>query len=161
MGTRIAYGMIAWTGWAGLWMFFAGRITPAVCVTAAVVATIDTAVCVALWKMGPARFHVHRLRPRALLRIPSTALRDCAIVFSVLLRRLVGGAKRTGGYRYFPFITGRAADHVAAARRALVIAGISLSPNTYVVESQPRRHRLLVHQLRVRGDPPGDREWPL
>ena len=46
-----------------------------------------------------------------------------------------------------PFAHGPSADPGAAARRALATAGVSASPNTYVVGIDTRRDELLAHQL--------------
>ena len=49
------------------------------------------------------------------------------------------------------------------ARRALVVAGVSLAAEHYVIAVDRERNVLIVHQLIPSQEPPGhgDREWPL
>ncbi len=92
-------------------------------------------------------------------RLPGKVLADCA-----LLLRALGAVRPPGAFRAVPFdrASGTAPDE-AAARRALVIAGVSLPPNSVVVTVDRERNRLLVHQLVDTPAPPGegDRLWPL
>ena len=71
-----------------------------------------------------------------------------------------------GRFRELPFDTETGSQPgEAAARQALVIAGISLAPNTFVVvvNEKPASGTLLAHQLVPSLEPPGrgDRLWPL
>jgi multisubunit Na+/H+ antiporter MnhE subunit len=90
-------------------------------------------------------------------RLPGRALADCAVVFQALRRRRVSGE-----FRAVPFDI----EHLKrtdSTRRALVIAGVSVAPNSLVITVDPKRDRLLVHQLVHTPNPPGDgdRLWPL
>jgi hypothetical protein len=55
------------------------------------------------------------------------------------------------------------ADPVSASRRALVIAGASLAPNSYVIGVDPEASTLLTHQLVPKDPAPGqgDPLWPI
>lgn len=93
-------------------------------------------------------------------RLPAKALADCAVVLRGALRPT--GA--TGAFRAVPFdkdAGNRSGE--AAARRALVVAGASIAPNSVVVAVDNQRDRLLVHQFIPTHAPPGDgdRLWPL
>lgn len=92
------------------------------------------------------------------LRLPGQALADCALVLSTLSRRPRGTVRAV----HFDKKAGARKAEVAT-RRALVVAGVSLSPNTVAVSIDPERDRLLVHQLVYSSRPPGegDRLWPL
>ena len=91
-----------------------------------------------------------------LARIPGRILLDCGIVATALFR------KRPSSFRTIPFDPGDASAE-AAARRAIVTAGVSAAPNTYVVAIDRSRGLILVHQLVPTALPPGggDTEWPL
>lgn len=99
---------------------------------------------------------------RVLARIPGRVLMDCAVVFGALFRRLVLLEPMKGRFREVPFHYGGNRP-VSSARRALVTAGVSLAPNTFVVAIDGERGHLLVHQLVPSAKPPGngDTEWPL
>lgn len=93
------------------------------------------------------------------VRLPAKALADCAVLLSALRN-----ADATGEFRAVPFdkgSDGRTGEN--AARRALVIAGVSLTPNTIAVAVDADRDLLLCHQLIPTRQPPGegDRLWPL
>jgi hypothetical protein len=81
----------------------------------------------------------------------------------VLLRAL-GRARVAGEFRAVPFDPefGRQPGE-AAARRAAVIAGVSVTPNSVVMAVDGGQERLLIHQLVHTRRPPGDgdRLWPL
>ena len=92
-------------------------------------------------------------------RLPGKALADCTL----LLRALMAG-DASGTLRAVPFDTdSETRCGEAAARRALVIAGASLSPNSVVVAVDHKQRLLLVHQLVSTRKPPGDgdRLWPV
>jgi multisubunit Na+/H+ antiporter MnhE subunit len=88
-----------------------------------------------------------RLRWLSMARIlPGQVIADCWLLSVVLWRRLAFSRVPRGSFKTFPF------EHVeddpeSAARRALVTAGISISPNTYVVAFDRDARELIVHQL--------------
>ena len=78
-----------------------------------------------------------------------------------LLKSLSGAPPPAGEYRDITFHPG-GDDPVSAARRALVVLGVSLSPNTFVVAVDRERGLLRIHQLVPSAQPSGeDKEWPL
>ncbi|GAC1434322.1 MAG: hypothetical protein NVSMB65_08350 [Chloroflexota bacterium] len=93
--------------------------------------------------------------------VPPQVIGDTILVASALWnavrRRPVDGA-----FHIVPF-DGGGPDARSAARRALIVAAISLPPNTYVIDISKDGGYLLVHQLVGRGRQPGrgDRQWPL
>jgi multisubunit Na+/H+ antiporter MnhE subunit len=80
------------------------------------------------------------------LRLPRQVLTDTVVAFRVLIRRIATGDRRGGAFRALRFEPG-GDDGRAAARRALTVAALSLSPNTYVVGLDEDEGLLLVHQL--------------
>ena len=90
-----------------------------------------------------------RPRLRWLLRariLPGQVIADCWLLGVALWRRLATSKEPRGSFKTFPF------EHVeddpeSAARRALVTAAISLTPNTYVVAFDRDKQELIVHQL--------------
>jgi hypothetical protein len=67
-----------------------------------------------------------------------------------------------GAFRVIHFDAGGDDAH-SVARRALVVAGVSLPPNSFVVSIDAERGRLLIHNLVPPAHSPGgpDEEWPL
>lgn len=163
---RSAGAVGSWVGWwvalLGVYMLFASKLAWAEAVVGAAAAALGATAAVVTARAGGLHF-----RPRAgwlplLGRVPGRVLADCGVVALALWRRLVLRQAVEGVFRTVPFDPG-GDDAVSAARRALVTAGISVSPNTYVVAIDRRRGLLLVHQLVASPEPPGkgDREWPL
>lgn len=104
--------------------------------------------------------------PRGWLRqfatVPKQVLSDSGTVLGAILRRLARGERFEGEFRRVPFHPG-GPDPADAARRALVVGGMSIAPNTYVVAVDHEAGELVVHQLVHSPQPPGqgDPEWPL
>jgi hypothetical protein len=94
-----------------------------------------------------------RLRVRAAwlmpaIRLPAEVARDTVIVFAALWRRLARGEEPASGFRELPARYG--GDSAAAVtRRALLIGGRSLAPNSFVVGIEAGRDVMLIHQLVV------------
>jgi hypothetical protein len=92
-----------------------------------------------------------RLRMRArwlipALRLPADVARDTVIVFTALARRLVLGQEPDGGFRELPVRPGPDTPE-GPTRRALLIGGRSVAPNTFVLGIDTDRDVLIVHQL--------------
>ena len=90
-------------------------------------------------------------RPRAawFLKAPRVAQRaagDTAVVIRALVAHVFGRREMRGAFRTIPMDPG-ADDPASAARRALLTAGVSVSPNTYVVGIDRDRSVIVVHQL--------------
>lgn len=88
-------------------------------------------------------------------RVPAKVLPDLGRLLVALARR--HGARRS--YRWLPYHTGRRTP-VERGRRAVVVTGVSVAPNTIALGVDPRRRRLLVHQLAA-APLPADPQWPL
>jgi multisubunit Na+/H+ antiporter MnhE subunit len=88
-----------------------------------------------------------RLRWLSRARIlPGQVISDCWVLTVALWRRVVQSKQARGSFKTFPF-QHVADDPESAARRALVTAAISLTPNTYVVAFDRAKQELIVHQL--------------
>ena len=79
-------------------------------------------------------------------RLPPSILADCGVVFRALWRHLVKREEINGAFRAFRIPIGGEGGR-AAARRALLNAAISITPNTYVVGIDEESEVVLVHQL--------------
>ena len=81
-------------------------------------------------------------------RLPAEVARDTVIVFAALWRRLARGEDPASGFRELPV---RYGGETAAAltRRALLVGGRSLAPNSFAVGIDAGRDVMLIHQLVV------------
>ncbi len=95
-------------------------------------------------------------------RLAVQAVSDCWIVYRKILRCPASGRCVPGCFRVIPFDPG-GDDPRSAARRAAVIFGVSLEPNSYVITIDRTCDRMMIHQLVSSAKMPGngDREWPL
>ncbi len=78
--------------------------------------------------------------------LPADVVRDTGIVFGVLWRLLAHGHEPASGFSELPVRFGDQSVE-AKARRALLVGGKSLAPNTFVLGLDPERQVMVVHQL--------------
>lgn len=161
--SRLTLALGWWIGLFIFWLLLVDTTETAEVVAALLAAAFTAALLVAATAQGMAPA-APRLGWLVLLawRLPGRALTDCGVVFAALWRRVVLGDRVEGTFRAISFDPGDD-DPRSAARRALLLAGISLPPNSFVVAIDPEAGRLLIHQLvpaaRPRGGP--NVEWPL
>jgi multisubunit Na+/H+ antiporter MnhE subunit len=97
------------------------------------------------------RLRIEWLTPA--LRLPGETARDTVIVFAALYRRLAHGQEPDSGFRELP---ARYGDETieGKTRRALLVGGKSVAPNTFVLGIDSGRDVMIVHQLVVtQGEP--------
>jgi multisubunit Na+/H+ antiporter MnhE subunit len=90
-----------------------------------------------------------RIRPEWLvpaLRLPGQVARDTIVVFAALWRRLASGEEPRSGFLAEPVSYGGDSDE-DATRRALLVAGRSVAPNTFVLGLDRERDVMIVHRL--------------
>jgi multisubunit Na+/H+ antiporter MnhE subunit len=156
----------SWLGWwaalLGLYLLLAAKLTGEEILVGVGAAALAATAATVTVKAGNLRFQPRLSWLRRFARLPGLVLADCGIMAAVLWRHIVQRRTVEGVFRTVPFDAG-GDDAVSAARRALVTAGISLAPNTYLVDMDRERGILLVHQLVPSAETPGkgDREWPL
>ncbi len=95
-------------------------------------------------------------------KVPTKAILDCGRVFLALWRYMRLREPIEGHIASMPFQAG-GDDPESAARRALVLILISLTPNTVSIGVDRKQGRLLVHQLVPTNKKPDSRqvEWPI
>ncbi|MGH9068179.1 MAG: Na+/H+ antiporter subunit E [Acidimicrobiales bacterium] len=80
------------------------------------------------------------------LRLPVQVVRDTVTVFTALWRRLVHGEEPNSGFSEVPKAFGDDSPE-GVTRRALLVAGISLAPNTLALGIDSDRDVMVVHRL--------------
>lgn len=78
--------------------------------------------------------------------LPRRAVSESVLVLSALVRQLGGRQRVRGRFRLVPVTLPDDPDE-AAAKRALLTAGESFAPNTYVLTIDDREGLMLVHEL--------------
>ena len=82
------------------------------------------------------------------LGLPGEVARDTVTVFAALWRRLAHGEQPPSGFRELPARFGDGSAE-GVTRRALLIGGRSVAPNTFALGIDPERDVMIVHQLVV------------
>jgi len=98
-----------------------------------------------------------RLRPRAewlgrALTLPGQVARDTVTVFAALYRKLARGEEPASGFRALPVRYGDDSME-GKTRRALLVGGQSVAPNTFVLGIDGEAEVMIVHQLVVSSGP--------
>jgi len=146
MRQRLTHWFAWWAALVLLWQLFVNTFaTPEVLVGLVAAAIAATAAEIV---RGQGLVHF-RPRARWLLRarkLPLAVIIDCRVVMGALWRRLARLEPVTGAFTAVPFSSG-GDDAEAAARRALYVMAISLTPNTFVIGIDRENDVMLVHQL--------------
>jgi multisubunit Na+/H+ antiporter MnhE subunit len=140
-----------WIAWyvplVGLWLAFTSTLDAHELLLGLVAAAVGATAQEVVNAQDLVRF---RLRPRWLadLRLlPRQVLADCWPLAVVLWRRLARGQAVAGTFRTVPFPVVDQDDATENARKALVTAAVSVTPNTYVVGIEGEEGVMLIHQL--------------
>lgn len=158
-GRALGSAALLWLLLSLLEIALLGKLDPQETPAGIAVALIASAATVAGARAANAQF---RLRWRWLGLAPVVArniVRDTFIVFGALLRAVAGRPVRDA-FLEIPFDPG-GTDSESAARRALVVAGISTSPNEIVLAVDKHRRVLRVHVLVRSSSARHSRAWPL
>jgi multisubunit Na+/H+ antiporter MnhE subunit len=124
----------------GLWLILAGKVSGLELLAGVVVAVVGTVIWAqALPPLG-SRQPVVRL-----WRVAWRILADAWAVTRMVARRLAGRPVDSG-LRLVHFDPG-ADSATGAARRAMAVAAVSVSANSYVIDVDTERGTLLLHQL--------------
>ena len=137
----------AWfVGLMPLWLLLTGTFDLQELAVGIVASSIAAVVAVIATAKKIIRIH---LRPAWLKSVPSLLRRvlvDNWVVLALLVRVLARRGEVRGEFRALRFDPG-GDDALAATRRALITAAISLSPNSYVVGIDREAGIILCHQL--------------
>ena len=143
-----------WPALWGLYLLLAGELNRAELIFGLAVALIATVAVGIAHRHSPVHFVVLKEGLRPLAALPRKAIADSIIVLFTVWQR------KTGRFREIKFDPGNKSSQ-SATRRALVVAGASVAPNSFVVRLNFERQTLLLHELVAAPDKPRDQEWPL
>ncbi len=147
-----------WLGFVLLYYAFVGKISIVESgVGAAVAACATAALLYANRAAGGFVLRVAWLGVAA--SIPLSVLRDCVVVFAALARALAGQGMPRSVFVPVDFDAGNDDSH-SAARRALVVGGVSIAPNTIALGIDRENGVLWLHEL-VAAPKRGTSRWPI
>jgi len=154
-----------WRTWAiefllmmALWFVFVGQVEPAEALVgvaaAALAATGDMVIRRGLFT----RYILKGQWVFELLRLPGYVVAGTAIIYKVLCRRLLLGRQPRSRLQSLPFHS-RGPTAESAARSALALAIVNISPNTIAIGIDKQDESMLVHQIESAGAPPAIRRF--
>jgi multisubunit Na+/H+ antiporter MnhE subunit len=145
--TSLAITWITW--WAALaviWLLLVDTIDTEELLVGTVAAAVAASVATAMHRRGYIRFWPRARWAREIPYVLWDVIVDCGLLAGALWRRLVLRQEVRGATIRVPFHYG-GDNGRDGARRALVNFGVSLTPNSYVVDIDPEGDSVLVHRL--------------
>lgn len=149
---RVRAWLVWWVLLMGFWVAVDDSVGLAEVGAGAGAAALGAVVAELAGHQAATRF---RPRPSSLasgisqaIKLPGQVVRDTAIVFAALGRRLLTGEQPASGFREVPTRFGGAGNQ-DVTRRVLLVGGNSLAPNTFVLGIDADRDVMVVHQLVV------------
>lgn len=140
----------AWVAWwvllMAFWVWVDDSVDLAELLAGAGAAAIATSVTELVQHQSQThlRLRADWLAPAATL--PRQLVRDMRVLLVVLWRRLAKGEQPPSRFALVPVDPGGDRPE-GAVRRALLTAGLSVTPNTFVLDVDRQRRALVVHQL--------------
>ena len=130
-----------------LWVLVTSTFRGSELVAGAVAAVLSAAAVEAVRERERFLFRPRLRWMRRAGRIPVRIVTDTWLLAVALVRHVTGTRPVRGAFVVVPFRHGDDADPEDSARRALVVTGLSIAPNSVVVGIDADRDELLVHQL--------------
>ena len=130
-----------------LWVLLTSTFRGSELVAGAIAAVLSAATVEAVRERERFLFRPRLRWLRRAVGIPARVVVQTLVLTAVLVRHLTGSKRVRGAFVAVPFRYGGENDAEDAARRALVVAGVSVAPNTVVVGVDANRDELLAHQL--------------
>ena len=142
--------VIAWLAWfAGLnllWLLLISAWVTEEAILGLFAAAVAATAAEAVREQGVAGFRPRARWLRRALPLPWRGLRESALVLTALMRQVTGRGPVRGSFRLVPV---RLPDdpNEQTAKRALLTAGESFAPNSYVLAIDNRKRLMLKHEL--------------
>ncbi len=148
---RLGFGLAWWVVLAGLWLLLVESFAPAELAAGAVAAALAASVAEAVREGEYVTFAPALAWLRYGPRVAWQILADCWILAVALAHHLRGDRLAHGLVTRVPMRYGDDGGR-DAARRALLNFGISITPNSYVIDFDGELSMAVIHQL-VPGPP--------
>jgi multisubunit Na+/H+ antiporter MnhE subunit len=154
LSARTPGAVITWLTWwvllMSLWVAVDDSVAPDELLAGAGAAALAALAAAVVSRQARMRFRIRAAwLPRA-LALPGQVVSDTIAVFAVLARTVAGQAPPPrGAFREVPVRYGDDTP-LGVTRRVLLTGARSLTPNAFVVDMDPERDVMLVHELVVR-----------
>ncbi len=144
--SRLIFGFVWWVVLAALWLLLVESLAPVELLVGALAAALAASVAEAVREGGYVRFAPSLAWLRHGPRVAWQILDDCWILAVALVRQLLGGRPARGLITRVPMRYGDEGGR-DSARRALLNFGISITPNSYVIDLDGETSTAVIHQL--------------
>ena len=135
-----------WVGALAFYLLLAWKVSLAEVLLGCVAAALTATVAVGAGRRGMAHFAPDRRWAARARRLPSRTVGDTFLLARALIHHSRGTRPSVGDFRVVALDSG-GDDARSAARRAFVVAGLTVTPNTIVVSFDADADHMLVHQL--------------
>ncbi len=144
--SRLRFGLAWWAVLLAVWLLFVDSLAAPEVLAGVVAAAVAASVAETVRELGYVRFAPRLRWVRHAPRVGGQILVDCGVLFAALVWRLFRRRPLRGVMLRIPV---RYGDDGArdAARRALLNFGVSITPNSYVVDLDQETSTVLIHQL--------------
>lgn len=146
---RVGSWLVWWVLLMAFWVWIDDSLMLAELVAGAVVAAAAATLTEIVQYQSSSHVRIRIEWLARALRLPWQILTDTGVVLQALWRVLVSGDEPPSGFEAIPVRYGDDSDE-GATRRALILGGSSVSPNTFALGFDERNDVLIVHRL-VRG----------
>jgi multisubunit Na+/H+ antiporter MnhE subunit len=130
----------------GLWLLLTGTVSPAEVLAGAGAAALASSVAELAQYQAGAHLRVRLRWLAAATRLPARLISETASAFAALWVQVVRGRRPASVFRTVPERWG-GDDPAGSTRRALVVVGMSATPNRIVLGLDEERGVAVVHQL--------------
>ena len=153
MTRRIKFWIAWYVPLVGLWLAFVSTLDRDELLLGLLAAALGATAQELVNAQDLVRFRLEPRWLRDLWRLPGQALRDTWRFTVILWRQLLRGQAVSGSFHTLPYQAAPEDEARANARKALITAAVSVTPNAYVVGIEGDDGLILVHQLLPAGDP--------
>jgi multisubunit Na+/H+ antiporter MnhE subunit len=143
---RVGSWLVWWVLMMSFWVMLDDSVSTDELLAGAGAAALAALLAEVVTYQAAARFRMRIEWLVPALRLPGEVVRDTVTVYRALWRRLVHGEQPPSAFLELPT---RYGDDSAegATRRVLLVAGISLAPNTFALGIDKDRGVMVVHRL--------------
>jgi multisubunit Na+/H+ antiporter MnhE subunit len=142
----------AWLAWwvllMSFWVILDDSIATDELLAGAGAATLAAFLAELVTHQAAARVRIRARWLAQAIELPGQVAGDTVIVFAALWRRLARAEEPPSGFRVLPVAYGEDTP-AGETRRALLVGGKSIAPNTFVLGIDKATNTMVIHQLVV------------
>lgn len=143
---RVGSWLIWWVILMAFWTWIDDSILTAELIVGAVVAAIGATVAEVAQHQAASHIRIRAVWLGAALRLPLSLARDTVVVFKAAMAAVVLRRLPESGFAAYP-VEGGDDSAEGATRRALILGGASVAPNSFALGIDREKDEMVVHHL--------------